>query len=333
MALHTKEELRQKQALPLDIKVKMTEQRIKEWVDYWGLDSVYVSFSGGKDSTVLLDIARNVFPNMKAMFIDTGLEYPEVRDFVKTFDNVDWIKPKLTFKETIKRHGYPFISKECSQKIHEAKTKPHGYTEKYFTPYELGGKKPQYNYSKYKFMINSPFDFGRGCCIVMKKTPGHDYTKKTGRHPITGQTCEESLLRETTWLKFGCNMFDNKTPKSNPMSFWLEQDILKYIKINNLPICSIYGDVVIDYEKENNIDGQLSLLHDRPLKTSKCDRTGCMFCGYGCHLEKSPNRFEMMKHTHPKQYEYIFRDWEKGGLGYKTVIDWLNENGNLNIKY
>lgn len=64
-----------------------------------------------------------------------------------------------------------------------------------------------------------------------------------------------------------------------------------------------------------------------------CSRTGCMFCGYGCHLEKSPTRFEQMKETHPKQYAYIMKPVEEGGLGYKDVIDWINQHGNMDIKY
>ena len=69
------------------------------------------------------------------------------------------------------------------------------------------------------------------------------------------------------------------------------------------------------------------------LKTTGCERTGCMFCGYGCHLEKSPGRVEKMKLTHPKQYEYIMKSWDEGGLGFKEIIDWINEHGNLNIRY
>ena len=86
---HTIQELKIRQALPLEAKIRMTEIRIREWVNEYGIDGVYVSFSGGKDSTVLLHIARQIYPDIKAVFVDTGLEYPEIRQFVKTFDNVD----------------------------------------------------------------------------------------------------------------------------------------------------------------------------------------------------------------------------------------------------
>ena len=65
-----------------------------------------------------------------------------------------------------------------------------------------------------------------------------------------------------------------------------------------------------------------------------CQRTGCMFCGYGCHLEKpGEGRFLKMKETHPKQYDYIMRPTEQGGLGYKEIIDWINEHGGFSIEY
>lgn len=140
-------------------------------------------------------------------------------------------------------------------------------------------------------------------------------------------------------MQNGCNAFEAKNPISNPMSFWTEQDVLRYIKDNNIRIASVYGEIVPDYEKTEEMEGQmdisdLGLINDnRELKTTGCNRTGCMFCGYGCHLEKSPNRFERMKETHPKQYDYIMRPKEQGGLNYKEVIDWINEHGNLNIKY
>ena len=49
-----------------------------------------------------------------------------------------------------------------------------------------------------------------------------------------------------------------------------------------------------------------------------------MFCGYGCYLEKSPNRFERMKTTHPKIWDYCIRPKDKGGLGMGEVLDFIN---------
>ena len=128
MAQHTMQELKIRQALPLDVKVRMTQQRIREWVSEFGEEGVYVSFSGGKDSTVLLHLVRELYPNIPAVFVDTGLEYPEIRDFVKTFENVVWLKPKMNFKQVIHKYGYPFFSKETSEAIE--------YSRKYLT--ELG---------------------------------------------------------------------------------------------------------------------------------------------------------------------------------------------------
>lgn len=361
--MRTMQDLMQMQALPLDLKVRLTKQRIRDWVNEYGEDGVYVSFSGGKDSTVLLHIAREEYPNIPAVFVDTGLEYPEIRQFVKTFDNVVWLKPKMNFKKVIETYGYPFISKEVSFALNGAKNflehrdeykgkKPlpvQGSNDEY-EPYALlrlegkVGKKGKgysmFNCAKWHFMLDAPWHFSSKCCDVMKKAPFKDYNKETRRVPITAQMASESRLRKKNWLLHGCNMFNANKPMSNPMSFWTEQDVLKYIYQNNIPICSVYGDVV----KVTEMEGQLDLenvfgkdicdIGTPNYKTTGLNRTGCMFCGYGCHLEKpGEGRFERMKVTHPKQYEYIMKPWEEGGLNYKAVIDWLNENGNLHIRY
>ena len=119
-----REHLRYLQALPLNLKVQLTKQRIREWVNHYGLDGVFVSFSGGKDSTVLLHIAREMYPEMKAVFADTGLEYPEIRAFVQKFGNVEWIKPKMNFRKVIEKYGYPFISKEVSEYVGSRNLEP-----------------------------------------------------------------------------------------------------------------------------------------------------------------------------------------------------------------
>ena len=201
-----------------------------------------------------------------------------------------------------------------------------------------------FSQERYKFFLDAPFEISSKCCSVMKKQPIHAYNKQTERKSITAQMASESRLRTQKWLQNGCNGFEMKKPISNPMSFWTEQDVLLYIYENQLPIAEVYGEVVIDYEAIGQIEGQMDMSQlarefgifdiGRPiLKTTGVKRTGCMFCGYGCHLEKSPNRFEQMHKTHPKQYNYIMKPVSEGGLGYKEIIDWINKHGNMNIKY
>lgn len=336
--MRTMDDLKQMQALPLSLKVSLTKSRIRQWINEYGEDGVYVSFSGGKDSTVLLHLVRQDYPNVEAVFVDTGLEYPEIKEFVRTFDNVTWLRPKMSFRKVIETYGYPFISKEVSQNIKEARQNPNSRANSKFDDNSSYVKKygQAYSLSRWTFLRDSEIPISQMCCNVMKKTPAHKYHKESGKNPITAQMASESRLRTNQWVQNGCNGFNLKIPTSNPMSFWTEQDVLQYIKMIRLPICSVYGDIVEDGE----ITGQMSWaefddkLQPPKLKTTGCSRTGCMFCGYGCHLEKEgEGKFEMMKVTHPKLYEYIMKPWEDGGLGYKDVIDWINENGNLNIRY
>lgn len=194
-----------------------------------------------------------------------------------------------------------------------------------------------FDYSKYKFLINAPFDVSNKCCDVMKKDPIHKYAKKTGRMPITATMAVESKLRTQNWLQNGCNGFEMKSPISNPMAFWTEQDVLLYIKENNLPICSVYGDVVTDYEVMGQCENQMSfadfgISDEKPLlKTTGCQRTGCVLCGFGCHLEKE-SRFELLKQTHPKFHNLLYV-LKNNGVTYAEAIDWVNEHGGFNIKY
>lgn len=118
---HTKEELKYFRALPLDLKIRLTQDRIKAWVNMFGEDGVYVSFSGGKDSTVLLHLVRQLYPNVKAVFSNTGLEYPEIRQFAMSHDNVDVTYPDIKFVDVLTKYGYPLISKEVAEAIYYAR--------------------------------------------------------------------------------------------------------------------------------------------------------------------------------------------------------------------
>lgn len=138
------------------------------------------------------------------------------------------------------------------------------------------------------------------------------------------------------------------------MSFWTEQDVLTYIKVNGLEIASVYGDIVaVDkdgYQYETACEGCR-------LMTTGCQRTGCVYCPFGMHLEKGETRFQRLAKTHPKQYDFCMRggmwidnpdydttydgkpdeigwvDWNpkklwvpgNGGLGMRKVFDMVNE--------
>lgn len=341
MSLHDREDLRQRQSLPLQAKILMTQRRIREWVDYWH-DDVYVSFSGGKDSTVLKHIVDQMYDNIPAVFVNTGLEFPEIQTFVREIKagkyscfnpDVEIVRPEMRFDEVIKKYGYPVISKEISQVISESRNlikngrdgvqlrKVRG---EHRTP---SGELSPYNCTKYAYLLDAPFEISQKCCAVMKKRPADSYSKATGRKPMVATMACESRLRESNWIRHGCNAFDGKRPKSQPMSFWTEQDVLHYIKEYDVPYCSVYGDIRVK-QSEDMIEGQINLIDylgcyepEDTLETTGRDRTGCMFCMFcmfGCHLEKEPNRFQRMKITHPKQYEYCMNQ-----LGLKEVLEYI----------
>ena len=114
--------LAERQAWSLTQKIDHSIGTIEAFINRTG-KIPYVSFSGGKDSTVLLDICRRfVNRDIKAVFDNTGNEFPEIVQFVRTVENVTIITPKLNIGQIIANNGFPLISKETAQGIRQAKT-------------------------------------------------------------------------------------------------------------------------------------------------------------------------------------------------------------------
>lgn len=390
---HSAQDLKMFQSLPLEAKIQMTKERIRAWYEAWtrfeiqNLDTgesrfvtwdsrewyepptaenewiksgtagaVYVAFSGGKDSTVLKHIVDAMYSDVPAVFVNTGLEYPEIQRFVKDVKAGKWdcfnrdveiIRPKMRFDEVLTTHGYPVFGKEIAGNIEYGRAALARGDEAKVRRYLYGQRKNPHTGEVYQFMkpseialdfaLNSGIPASNKCCAIMKKQPAHDYAKRTGRVDMVATMASESRLRLHHWLTNGCNAFDAKKPVSQPLAFWTEQDVLHYIKKYDVPYCPVYGDIVIDDEPE--FEGQLNALDyigdydpaDK-LKTTGCARTGCIFCMFGCHLEKAPNRFQRLKQTHPRQYEYCIGGGEmvdgrlqpnKEGLGLGKVLDYI----------
>jgi 3'-phosphoadenosine 5'-phosphosulfate sulfotransferase (PAPS reductase)/FAD synthetase len=257
----------------------------------------YVAFSGGKDSTVLLDLVRSMYPEVPAVFNDTGLEFPEIRSFVKTYTSVDWLKPKKSFIEVIDQYGYPVISKDVSMivsRYRNTKDPVQKQHRRYGGLVDKDGRARTMGViaKKWQFLMDAPFKISERCCDYLKKNPSHDYIKRTGRAQYLGLMASDSMRRRLLIMQYGCNSYEQGVPRSLPLAYWLENDIWDYIKTREIPYCPIYD---MGY-----------------------DRTGCVFCMFGIHKEGEPNRFQRMCHTHPKLYDYSINK-----LGCGKVLDYI----------
>lgn len=302
---------------PLERKIRVTQTKLLEWYYHYA-GKAYISFSGGKDSTVLADLAARVCKatnyTLNLVFANTGLEYPEIQEFVTYFK--DWLEdtysipvnlkivyPSMPFQEVIQNYGYPVISKETARCIYYARKKSQWAINKLQGLFKNGEISICYQATKkYAYLVDAPFLISDYCCTALKKRPLEKYQKKTGLKPIVATMATESKIRKNAYLKNGCNSF--RSGKSQPLSFWKEQDVLRYLLKYQIPYCSLYGDIVLEKKR---------------LKTTNLKRTGCMFCMFGVHLEKEPNRFQILKRTHPKQYQYCMET-----LNLKEVLEFIN---------
>lgn len=287
-------------ALPLDLKVIKSTQLISEAL-YTYNENIYVSYSGGKDSTVLSHLARKLQPNILHIFSNTTCEYPETLKHIKWEKeengmNVVIVKPydkynkPWNFNRVVQEHGFPMFSKVVANAIRTYRRAKSHRTKQNSIDYIRRRFK---RFSDYKEL-----NISDKCCEKLKTTPLKQAARKHGMQcSIIGILTEESRQRELDWLNYGCNVFDaKKDNQCRPLSFWTEKDIYDYIKLYNLKISELYQ---MGYE-----------------------RNGCMFCGFGIEHDYNEglNRYERLAKTHPKMYSYLITN-------FKEILD------QCNIKY
>lgn len=271
-------------------KIIQTRYLIQQTVNEFGLEKVYISYSGGKDSTVLSNIAKKMYPNILHLFANTTNEYPETLQHIKwekeeNHTNILTVIPQdaygeiWTFKKVVERYGYPMYSKRIANAI---RTYQHALSDK---TRQNSLEYIERNFKKYSHYKELPIS--DKCCDKLKKEPLRRKAKELGLEcAILGILASESYQREKEWLEYGCNVFhERKDNQSKPLSFWTDDDIMEYIEKYNVKIPELYN---MGYS-----------------------RNGCMYCGFGVQLEpKDANRYQKLKKTHPIQYHYLIKNFE-----------------------
>lgn len=297
----TKQELWERQKWTLEQKIDHAVGAVEAFAAAKGWENVYVSYSGGKDSTVLLDLVRRFLkPDIRAIFCNTGNEWPEIMRFVRQTEGVEWIKPKMTPEQVFEKYGFPLVSKEQSRYIREAKNSKgeilrqrrlHGCDKD-------GNKKFGSIAQKWKFLVSENFEVSEQCCNKLKKDPFHALSKQ-GMFPIMGIMAGESKMRESMYVKRGgCNSFEGKRAASHPMSIWTDEDVWSYIKKFGVKYCDIYDQ--------------------------GADRTGCVFCGFGAN-RKDDNRFVLLNENYPRLYDKCMNYTNKG-VRYEEALRKIGTN-------
>jgi 3'-phosphoadenosine 5'-phosphosulfate sulfotransferase (PAPS reductase)/FAD synthetase len=270
-------------------KIVQTRFLIKQAINTFGLNKVYISYSGGKDSTVLSHIAKNMYPNILHLFANTTNEYPETLQHIKwereengtniiTVLPIDTHGELWTFKKMVEHYGFPIYSKRISNAI---RTYQHALSER--------TKQNSLNYINRNFKKYSKYKelpISDKCCDKLKKEPLRRKAKELGMEcAILGILASESYQREKDWLEYGCNVFHiRKDNQSRPLSFWTDKDIQEYIETYNVRIPKLYK---MGYS-----------------------RNGCMYCGFGVQLELDGlNRYQKLRKTHPIQYDYFIANF------------------------
>jgi len=285
--------LRERQQWTLAQKIDHSLGVIDQFASHFN-NQVFVAFSGGKDSCVMLSLVEMIIPNVQCMFVMTGCESPSVCRFIrqqKETHNIEIVKPVKTLKQVFAECGFPLVSKRVSHDVQAVRRNPYCQSSRDLLLRSNKHCIPE----RWMYLINEPYEVSERCCFWLKKKPSYDYMKRTGRRPYIGLMACESDTRTAAYVaRGGCNSFresGRQHPSSLPLAIWMESDVWAYIKDRHLSIPDIY-------EKG-------------------ATRTGCMGCGYGAHIDRES--IETMRRLWPKWYDIVM-NYENHGIRYGDAL-------------
>ena len=289
----TIKELQERQQWTLSQKIDHSLGVIEQFSNHFD-GKVFVSFSGGKDSVVMLDLVEMIYQDIPALFVMTGCESPDVCRFIRQqcdLHNIEIVRPEKSLKQVFAEYGFPLVSKEISYDIHSIRANP--YTATARKKLWLGN--PYHIPERWMYLLNEPYEVSDRCCYWLKKQPLYEYTRRTGRRPYVGVLADEGMSRTKGYLqRGGCNSFKESRgvhAKSWPLAIWTERDVWQYINDRHLPLPDIYQ------------------------KGAK--RTGCMGCAFGAY--KDTSRYDLLKSLWPKWYDLVM-SYENNGVTYGKAV-------------
>lgn len=264
---------------------------IKKVINKYGIENFVISFSGGKDSTVLSKLVDIAIPNNKIprVFINTGIEYKAIVDFVHEKMKKDKrfieIKPSIPLSMIFRKYGYPFKSKEHSQLVHLFQQNGHSKTTlRYYDPPENRKRFGCPKVLKYQFEEGTQLKISDKCCTKLKKEPFSKWQEENSKpYKMTGERLLEGGLRAS---HKGCLVIDknSKLKKFKPLnpitSEWLEWFINEY----QVELCKLY---------------------DEPYNFK---RTGCLGCPFNIKLQDTLDTLEKTLPLEKKKAEAIWKE-------------------------
>lgn len=285
--------LRERQQWTLSQKIDHSLGVIEAFAS-WFEGKVYVSFSGGKDSVVMLSLVEVIIPNVQCVFVMTGCESPSVCRFVRQqqeHHNIEIIRPEKTLKQVFAEYGFPLVSKQVAHDIECVRRNP--YCKSSRMKLWLGSS--HHIPERWMYLLNEPYKVSARCCFWLKHQPAYEYHKRTGLHPYIGLLASESHQRTLGYIQQGgCNVFElsgKNHPRSLPLAIWTDGDVWEHIRDRKLKLPDIYEH--------------------------GATRTGCMGCGFGAHL--NPQGIETMKKLWPKWYDMVM-SYENNGIRYGDAL-------------
>lgn len=215
---------------------------IRDTIHKYGEENFYISFSGGKDSTVVHHLVDMALPEnqLPRVFINTGIEYNFIVEFVRENASEDnrflMIQPSKNIKQTLEKVGYPFKSKEHSQKVSEYQKsrKMSPYLVRYLQKGQFGCP----DILKYQFTEECHLKISHLCCTELKKKPVKEWEKKNNRPiGITGMRAEEGGIRQ----QLGCILTKHgKVHRFNPLIKVSDEWEEWFIKEYDIKLCKLY---------------------------------------------------------------------------------------------